>query len=838
MPTRSAARLRDPERLEGRQLLAGVNSYDVGFDIGPIAADPARNFAYVVDQTDSRLLVVDTSLGQTVQVAALGGRATSVTVSPNGRRLYVAEPGAFRTEVFALPEVRRIGQYSLAGNPSLIVAGAGARLYGKVTHSQIAQYDAATGVEVTRFSTSFGWSELFLTTAAAGTRLYTRELALSSADVGCEEFAIGDQTPPRLIARHPVPLSNSANFVVDAAARRIFTADGGIYGVGVTNMDTGDKTVWPSATGPYGYAVATREGLDRVWGFNYDGITEYAKDTGKVRATYPGSGPQSVAYQSLAVTANGNLLFASRSPNDPWSSDRGLRRVNGIGFSPSRVWSTPVAGQNPYATSTATVAGNGRVRFDASASWTYESGEAITSYAWSFGDGSFGSGREVDHVYPKAGSYEVKLVVTSSNKRQDVWTKTIDVPAFVTSLSVPRDGHYRIGSRLEFRVTFSDAVQGGAAASLPIRIGDRTRRATYQASESTPNTLVFAYTVASGDWSSSGVGLPATVRLPTTQSITTVNGNPVALQFPPVDTSRILVGVAAAQLDVDGNGVPDMLWEADDGAVVAMLDGDAARSRRLGGGDGWRLGGMGDFNGDGISDPVWYQAAADRYVLRLAAANGELLGTADLGGHGWRVESTVDRTGDGKADLTWRDTASGLTVIWIMDGLTAVSSKTLGGDQDWRLVPTGEDFDANRDGVADVVWRHGSSGTTVLWTIVNGTATSATTFRFSRNWSLVAAGDFDGNGFGDTVWRSRNTGATRVDLMQNGAVIDTRSIGGDRDWRVAAAYDATGDGTTDLFWRDGTGTTVLDEYSGGVIRSRSVKEPTQRSRLFASYDVA
>jgi hypothetical protein len=102
----------------------------------------------------------------------------------------------------------------------------------------------------------------------------------------------------------------------------------------------------------------------------------------------------------------------------------------------------------------------------------------------------------------------------------------------------------------------------------------------------------------------------------------------------------------------------------------------------------------------------------------------------------------------------------------------------------------------------------------------------------------VAAGDFDGNGFGDTVWRSRNTGATRVDLMQNGTVIDTRSIGGDRDWRVAAAYDATGDGTTDLFWRDGTGTTVLDEYSGGVIRSRSVKEPTQRSRLFASYDVA
>jgi hypothetical protein len=74
--------------------------------------------------------------------------------------------------------------------------------------------------------------------------------------------------------------------------------------------------------------------------------------------------------------------------------------------------------------------------------------------------------------------------------------------------------------------------------------------------------------------------------------------------------------------------------------------------------------------------------------------------------------------------------------------------------------------------------------------------------------------------------------------MQHGQVTGTLVIGGDTDWRVAAAYDATGDGTTDLFWRGVAGTTILDEYARGSVRSRSVKGSSLTPRLFAAYDVS
>ncbi len=828
--------LTPPQRLEGRRLLAGLlNTVDVDFEVGPIVADPTRNLAYVVDQTDGLLLAVDTRRGKTINVAALAGHATSVTIAPKGGRLYVAQPGAFQVEVFALPDLRRIGSLLLAGDPATIIAGVGARLYAG-SAGQIRQYDATTGALLTSLPTN-NWSGLYLSTAAGGTRLYARAGEVSAAGGFCEEFDIADPKAPRLMKLHPVSLANSGNFVVDATARRIYTADGGVYGVGVTNMDTGDQAVWRSAMGPYGVAVATREGVDRVWGWSYNGITEYRKATGAVKDTYPADERIFNALPwSIAVTANGDVLFASRN-GYPGLDSKVRHRLNAIGFSPNAIVPRPLPAA-PNAAYTTTISAGGRVQFDAAPSTIYGPW-TIKSYAWDFGDGSVGSGREIEHAFAKSGSYNVKLIVMAGyGAEQDTLVKTVDVPAFVTSLSIPSAGHYRIGSQLEFQVTFSEPVRAAAGATIPIRIRNQTRQATFLPSRSTPTTLTFAYTVATGDWAASGIVLPAAIALPPQGSITDAGGKAVSLRLPDVDASRVIVGIAAPQLDVDGNGVPDLVWKNADGSAMAMLDGDPARPRQLGGGDGWQLAGMGDFNGDGITDPIWHHSAADRYVLRLSAANGALLAALDVGGDGWAVESTVDRTGDGKADLTWRDRTSGLTVVWIMDGLTVVSSRMLGGDQDWRLAPTGEQFDANRDGVADVVWRHERSGTTVLWTIVDGLATSTMVLDGGAGWSLVAAGDFDGNGFGDTVWRKDATGKTRIQLMQHGQVTGTLVIGGDTDWRVAAAYDATGDGTTDLFWRGVAGTTILDEYARGSVRSRSVKGSSLTPRLFAAYDVS
>ena len=66
------------------------------------------------------------------------------------------------------------------------------------------------------------------------------------------------------------------------------------------------------------------------------------------------------------------------------------------------------------------------VSFDASAS-SPPSGETITGYAWSFGDGSNGSGKTVNHTYNSPGNYTAKLTVTASNGKTASASKNITV---------------------------------------------------------------------------------------------------------------------------------------------------------------------------------------------------------------------------------------------------------------------------------------------------------------------------------------------------------------------------------------------------------------------------
>ncbi|HET6869722.1 MAG TPA: PKD domain-containing protein [Solirubrobacteraceae bacterium] len=86
------------------------------------------------------------------------------------------------------------------------------------------------------------------------------------------------------------------------------------------------------------------------------------------------------------------------------------------------------------------------IRFDATGSAGGGSGAAITTYAWSFGDGATGTGATPSHVYASPGSYNVKLTVTdgagvSSSTTQTV--KVLDQPpiaVFGSSPAVPSPG--------------------------------------------------------------------------------------------------------------------------------------------------------------------------------------------------------------------------------------------------------------------------------------------------------------------------------------------------------------------------------------------------------------
>lgn len=73
------------------------------------------------------------------------------------------------------------------------------------------------------------------------------------------------------------------------------------------------------------------------------------------------------------------------------------------------------------------------VNFSADASTVGVAGRTITSYDWQFGDGTTGSGRNVQHAYSVVGTYNVTLTVTDSAGLRATTSESITVVNGVTA---------------------------------------------------------------------------------------------------------------------------------------------------------------------------------------------------------------------------------------------------------------------------------------------------------------------------------------------------------------------------------------------------------------------
>jgi len=214
------------------------------------------------------------------------------------------------------------------------------------------------------------------------------------------------------------------------------------------------------------------------------------------------------------------------------------------------------------------------------------------------------------------------------------------------------------------------------------------------------------------------------------------------------------------------------------------------------------------------------------YRFRVAAANG--IGTGRFSAISDVLTPSrpapkpdgIDLDGDSRADLLWVHD-SGLAVGWLMNPSTGFAgSRPLGGDPDWALEAAA---DLNGNGVADLLWRHLPTGSTILWIMgADGSITSATAIGGDLEWSIEATGDFDGDGRHDIIWRHAPTGFNILWLMDGTTTKSSGSIGGGADWRLAPTsdrFDSDGDGTTDLIWRHASGAHVLWRMDGLTVRS-------------------
>lgn len=281
--------------------------------------------------------------------------------------------------------------------------------------------------------------------------------------------------------------------------------------------------------------------------------------------------------------------------------------------------------------------------------------------------------------------------------------------------------------------------------------------------------------------------------------------------------SMTLEGVFSEERDICAGTVASICTD-NDGYLHLVYDigGGNIAYRKMtvtGAGGSGGLAGAGDVNGDGVPDLVWQQARGSVTNLVLswnAPSTSAVIGRVSpfQGTTDWRVAAVTDLNLDGVADLIWQNTL-GQVYTWFMnaDNSIAGSFATYAGVSEWRVVAAG---DIDGDDIPDLVWQYPSGQVAIWFMNTNGSRKgNYYTYAGATTWKVVGAGDINKDGVADLVWQYANGQVALWFMNANGSRKSTFT--GTRtspiSWQVRAVADMDADGIADLFWQDpATGT--------------------------------
>jgi len=201
----------------------------------------------------------------------------------------------------------------------------------------------------------------------------------------------------------------------------------------------------------------------------------------------------------------------------------------------------------------------------------------------------------------------------------------------------------------------------------------------------------------------------------------------------------------------------------------------------------------------------------------------------------------VDRDfdGDGKSDVLLRHASDGTMVVWLMDGVEQAGSGVVASPSlSWQLYGI-KDFDA--DGKADILLRNMSAGTMVVWLMDGVTQVgSGTVASPPLSWQLEGIADFNGDNKADILLRNMSDGTIVVWIMDGVEQIGSGTVASPPlSWQLQGMKDFDGDGKTDILLRnmsDGTMVVWLmdgvEQVGSGVVASPSLSWDLQGMKDF------
>lgn len=292
----------------------------VPFDIGASIARTDTNLIHVVDTTNDRLLTFDTESGKFVSSIRLEGKlgyVGSMCFSLDGQLLYVPLINSNKLQVISLATLTTQDLVPLNFSPSSLAAGCDGALYS-VPPFQVTKINPATGQTLGFNPYYFGGG--LIKANGSGTRLYIMEPGLGGGNAMIDEFAVVPSGLPSYVTNHFNEKANDFDFVIAEDIGWLYSASGGVYGIGAWNMATRTYYFWPFDAA-YGAAVAMIPNDSFVYGAAGDYYTprirRFDRLTGAVSATYDvaadGRDVGRITGRSLQVTPNRRIFYARES---------------------------------------------------------------------------------------------------------------------------------------------------------------------------------------------------------------------------------------------------------------------------------------------------------------------------------------------------------------------------------------------------------------------------------------------------------------------------------------------------------------------------------------------